>query len=58
MIDIEEVQERLKDRNLSELASRVGLTRSYLTALKNGKRVNPTLETLKKILRELDADDE
>lgn len=49
MNTLEELREKLKGRNYSEIAKKAGLTRSYVQALAVGKRLNPTLETINKI---------
>lgn len=55
MVTIEELQQRLKSRNdLADVAKRAGLTRSYVYALANGTRLNPTYETMEKILKAME----
>lgn len=53
MMTLEQIQESLKDKNLSEVARNVGVTRSYIHALAKGKRLNPSYEMLIKLSREL-----
>ena len=49
MLTLEEIQERLSDRNLSEVARRIGVTGAYLSAIKRGVKVNPSYEMIKKL---------
>lgn len=37
MLSIEEIRERMKDRNLAEMAKSVKMTRSYLQAVRSGR---------------------
>ena len=39
MLTIEEIIKKLSDRNLSEVARRLHITRTYLADIANGKRV-------------------
>lgn len=56
MLTLEEIQARLASHpNLSELSRQVGLTRSYLSALALGKRLNPSYDTLKKLSEALNG---
>lgn len=36
MLSIEQIREKLKDRNLAEVSRRLGVTRVYLSAIRNG----------------------
>lgn len=57
MFTIQELQKRLKKyNNLSELSRRTGLTRSYLSAIANGNRVNPSYQTIAKIAECLEVE--
>jgi len=49
MKTLEEISEELKNHNFSEVARNVGVTRSYISALASGTRLNPTYELLVKI---------
>lgn len=49
MMTIEEVAEKLAEKNRSEVARAVGATRSYINAIANGIRVNPSYEMIKKL---------
>jgi transcriptional regulator with XRE-family HTH domain len=49
MLDLKEIQERLSDRNLSEVARRVGISRQYLTDVASGKAANPGWRVLSKL---------
>lgn len=48
MLSIEQIREKLKDRNLAEVSRRLGITRVYLSAIKNG-RVTPSYKTVEKL---------
>lgn len=48
MLELNEIIKRLKDRNLSEVGRRIGMTRSYLSAVAAGK-FKPSYDNLKKI---------
>ncbi len=48
MLKIEEIRERLSDRNLSEVARRIGITGAYLAAIASGERT-PSYAVLEKI---------
>lgn len=48
MLKIEEIRERLSDRNLSEVARRIGITGAYLAAIASGERT-PSYAVLVKI---------
>jgi transcriptional regulator with XRE-family HTH domain len=37
MLDITEIRRRLQDRNLAEVARRIGFTRAHLSNMYNGK---------------------
>lgn len=52
MLEIEEIKIKLSDRNLAEVARRIGVTRSYLSAICKGKK--PGYETIKKLSDYLD----
>lgn len=49
MLTIEQVRARLTDRNISEVASRIGMNRQQLWMIATGKNSNPTIKTLKRI---------
>jgi predicted transcriptional regulator len=49
MLTIEQVSEKLKDKNYSEVAKCVGVTRSYIQAIANGVKVNPSYGVVFKI---------
>lgn len=48
MLSIEEISQRMSDRNLSEVSRRLNITRPYLSAIVNGK-AKPSYDMLKKI---------
>lgn len=48
MLSTEQIAEKLSDRNLSEVARRLKITRPYLSAIVNGHK-KPSYELLKKI---------
>lgn len=39
MLDIKEIQKQLEDRNLAAVARKLGVTRSWLQAIRSGKAV-------------------
>lgn len=49
MLTIEEIKEKLKDRNLTEVAKNIGVTGAYLSAIRNGTKLNPSYEVVKKL---------
>lgn len=48
MLSIEQIREKLTDRNLAEVSRRIGITRAYLGMIANGSRI-PSYATLKKL---------
>lgn len=56
MLTLEQIKEKLKDRNLSEVGRRLGMTRAYLSALARGK-FQPSYENLKKLSDYLEGND-
>lgn len=55
MLTIEEIRERLKDRNLKEVSRRTGINYKNLAAIANGTRSNPTYAVLKPLCDYLEA---
>ena len=53
---LEEIQESLRDKNLSDIAKQVRVTRSYIHAIAKGKRINPSYEMIKRLSQVLGAD--
>lgn len=49
MLTIEEIQARLKHRNLSRVSEDTGISVSYLSMIKRGERTNPAYDVVKKI---------
>lgn len=49
MLTLEQIKERLSDKNLSEVARRIGVTGAYLSAIVRGSKVNPSYEIVKKL---------
>ena len=49
MLTIEEIIERLKDRNVKVISSRTGISYHTILNIQKGKNVNPTLATIKKL---------
>lgn len=45
MLSIEQIREKLKDRNLTEVSKRINITRVYLSAIRSGK-VTPSYKTV------------
>lgn len=48
MLSIEQIKEKLTDRNLAEVSRRLGITRAYLGMIANGQR-KPSYDILKKL---------
>lgn len=53
MLTIEEVRERLADRNLKEVARRTGIGYANLHAIATGRRENPSYKVMIKICKYL-----
>jgi len=50
MLDLDQIREKLRDRNLSEVGRRLNITRSYLSFIcKKNSTANPSYEMIKKI---------
>lgn len=49
MLTINQIKESLADRNLSEVARRIGMRRQQLWLIVNGISPNPTLKTMERI---------
>ena len=49
MLTINQIKEALADRNLSEVARRIGMRRQQLWIIVNGISPNPTLKTMERI---------
>lgn len=49
MMTIEEIREALQGKNYAEIARKTNLTRAYISAISNGKHLNPRYETIKKL---------
>lgn len=49
MLTLEEVKERLSDRNLKEVARRTGISYANLYAISTGRRCNPTYKVMVKL---------
>lgn len=49
MMTLNEIRSELADRNLAEVARRVGMTRQQLWLIVNGINTNPTLRTLERL---------
>lgn len=47
MLTLEEIIQRLDDRNLTKVSIGCGLTRSFISAIRSGKVKNPSYETIK-----------
>lgn len=54
MMTIEEVRIKLSDRNLAEVARRIGVSRAYLSYIAKGVQL-PSYEILEKLTRYLEA---
>ena len=55
MLTIEQIADRMSDRNLAEVARRLGVTRAWLSAIINGK-AKPSYDMLLKISEYLEGD--
>lgn len=49
MLTINQIKEALADRNLSEVARRIGMRRQQLWLIVNGISPNPTIKTMERI---------
>lgn len=49
MMTLKKIRDELADRNLAEVARRVGMTRQQLWLIVNGINTNPTLRTLERL---------
>lgn len=49
MLTLEEIKERLSDRNISAVAKNIGMTRQFISAVKTGRAPNPSYDTVKKL---------
>lgn len=56
MLTLEKIRARLADRNLSEVARRIGMDRQQLWVIAVGKNDNPTIKTLKRISDYLESE--
>lgn len=50
-MNVKELRELINKCDQTSLAELSGVTRSYINALANGKRVNPTIRTIDRIVR-------
>ena len=57
MLTLREIRQRLADRNLSEVARRIGMHRQQLWVIVNGINANPTARTLQRLSDYLTQDD-
>lgn len=48
-MNLDQIREKLSDRNLSEVARRVGVTRAYISAIKTGVVTKLSEHTHKKL---------
>lgn len=55
MLSIEEIRKRLSDRNLSEVARRIGMKRQQLWFIASGKNENPSARTVERISNYLEG---
>lgn len=49
-MNIQELRDLINKHDQTKIAERSGVTRSYINALANGKRVNPTIKTIDRIV--------
>lgn len=57
MLSLEQIRDRLDDKNLAEIGRKIGVTRAYLAALRGGLRVNPSYTLIKQLSDYLEAQD-
>ena len=57
MMTLKEIRDELADRNLAEVARRVGMTRQQLWLIVNGVNTNPTLRTMERLSAYLSGTD-
>ena len=55
MLTLEEIRERLKDRNLKKVSEHLDMHYATLTRIANGGITNPTYETVEKISNYLET---
>lgn len=53
---LDEIRNKLKDRNLSYVAREIGMSRQQLWAIIKGRNTNPTIKTMRKIQKYLEKD--
>jgi transcriptional regulator with XRE-family HTH domain len=56
MITLEEIRQKLSDRNLSEVARRTGVSYRTLFSICNGTNKNPSYESVRAIVEYLNND--
>lgn len=49
MLTIEEIKQRLSDRNIKAVAEAIGVSRQTISNIKNGKNTTPAYQTVKAI---------
>ena len=49
-MNVQELRDLINKHDQTKIAERSGVTRSYINALANGKRVNPTIKTIDRIV--------
>ncbi len=49
LLTLDEIKRRLEDRNLSEVARRVGMNRQQVWLIAAGHNTNPSYETIKRL---------
>ena len=55
MLTVKQIKEAMVDRNLSEVARRIGMRRQQLWLIVNGTSPNPTIKTLERISEYLEG---
>lgn len=55
MLTIENIRQKLQDRNLEAVAKATGISRQTLSSIKNGKAKMPSYQTIKTISDYLEA---
>lgn len=57
MMTLPEIKKRLSDRNLAEVARRIGMRRQQLWLIATGQNGNPSYKTIERIADYLEGDD-
>ena len=55
MLTIEQIKQRLQDRNIKAVAKALGISRQTISAIKSGKNAAPSYQTVKALSDYLEA---